>query len=60
MQRIISTTSFTFKTAGGNNLHFSGARGAYTRNRKKQAIIGHGHGLGGHRGRKPPTFQREE
>ncbi len=60
MQRIISATSFTFKTAGGNNLHFSGARGAYTRNAKKPATIGHGHGLGGRPGRKPPTYTREE
>jgi putative FmdB family regulatory protein len=55
MERIISKTSFTFRTAGGNNLHFSGAAGPYTRNARKQATIGEGHGLGGHRGRHRPT-----
>lgn len=54
-ERYLQPTSFTFKTAGGNNLHFSGAAGAYTRNAKKAATIGHGHGLGGHRGRRNPT-----
>ena len=59
-ERYLQPTSFTFKTAGGNNLHFSGAAGPYTRNAKKAATIGHGHGLGGHRGRRNPTSAEKQ
>jgi putative FmdB family regulatory protein len=54
-ERYLEATSFTFKTKGGNNIGFSGAHGPYTFNKKKLSTIGHGHGLGGRRGRKPPT-----
>lgn len=56
-ERHLEATSFTFKTRGGNNIGFSGAHGPYTRNAKKVPTIGTGHGMGGHRGRRPPTMR---
>lgn len=62
MERILSPTSFAFVTKGGNLFNFSPSHGRVTKGNKKQGVktIGHGHGLGGVRGRRPPTAPKAE
>lgn len=57
--RVPTTASFGFRTLGGNIARFSPSHGPVTKGNRRPATIGHGHGLGGHRGRTPPKLGKK-
>lgn len=57
MQRVPSAAGCQFMTAGGNPYNFTPSHGHVTKGNRKPQTIGYGHGLGGHKGRKPPTMR---
>jgi predicted nucleic acid-binding Zn ribbon protein len=59
MTRILSPTSFAFRTLGGNLARFSPSHGPVMKGNKRPVTIGNGHGLGGRRGRTPPKLGRK-